>query len=87
MVKSGVRHEQNEPMVRYYADTETLCITNGKPLGEGDDICKDVVAFFDKDNPSEVVGLTIECAEEVLKPFVEAILAKHGVPKVEEKKR
>ena len=84
MVKSGVRRQQNEPIVKYYADTETLCITNGKPLGEGDDICKDVVAFFDKDNPSEVVGLTIECAEEVLKPFVEAIMAKYGVHRVEE---
>ena len=83
MVKSTVKHQSSEPLVKYYADTETLCITNGRPMGEGDDICKDVVAFFDKDNPSEVVGLTIECAEEVLKPFVEAILAKHGVTKVE----
>ena len=55
-------------------------------MGEGDDVCKDVVAFFDRENPSEVVGLTIECAEEVLKPFVEAILAKHGVPGIEEKR-
>jgi uncharacterized protein YuzE len=69
-------------MVKYYPDTDTLCITNGKPLGEGDDVCKDVVAFFDKENPSEVVGLTIECAEWVLKPFVDAILAKHGISKV-----
>ena len=52
-------------------------------MGEGDDVCKDVVAFFDKESPSEVVGVTIECAEEVLKPFVDAILAKHGVTKAE----
>jgi uncharacterized protein YuzE len=78
-----VNHQKNEPVVKYYPDTETLCITNGRPIGEGDDVCKDVVAFFDKENPSEVVGLTIECAEAVLKPFVEAILAKHGVTKAD----
>lgn len=77
-----MKHLENKSVVKYYADTETLCISNGRPMGEGDDVCKDVVAFFDKENPSEVVGLTIECAEEVLKPFVEAILAKHGVTEV-----
>lgn len=82
MVKSSVDHQKNEPVVKYYPDTETLSITNGKPLGDGDDVCQDVVAFFDKENPSEVVGLTIECAEWVLKPFVDAILAKHGISKV-----
>ena len=83
MVEPTVKHKDNQPMVKYYPDTDTLCITNGKPLGEGDDVCRDVVAFFDKENPSEVVGLTIECAEAVLKPFVEAILAKHGVTKAD----
>lgn len=82
MVKSTVKHQENKAVVKYYADTETLCISNGRPMGEGDDVCKDVVAFFDKENPSEVVGLTIECAEEVLKPFVDAILAKHGLTEV-----
>ena len=86
MVKSSVNHQANEPAVKYYADTETLCITNGRPMGEGDDVCKDVVVFFDRENPSEAVGLTIECAEEVLKPFVEAILSKHGLPRIEEKR-
>ena len=83
MTQPIVNHQENEPEVKYYADTQTLCITNGRPLGEGDDVCKDVVAFFDRENPSEVVGVTIECAEEVLKPFVDAILAKHGVTKAE----
>ena len=82
MVKSTVKHQENKAVVKYYADTETLCISNGRPMGEGDDVCKDVVAFFDKENPSEVVGLTIEYAEEVLKPFVDAILAKHGLTEV-----
>ena len=69
-------------MVKYYPETETLYITNGKPFGEGDNVAKDVVVFYDKENEREVVGLYIESAELVLKPFVDAIFAKHGVAKV-----
>ncbi|MCE2501763.1 MAG: DUF2283 domain-containing protein [Dehalococcoidia bacterium] len=82
MAESIMNHQESEPLVKYYPETETLYITNGKPLGEGDNVAKDVVAFYDKDNECEVVGLYIECAELVLKPFVDAILAKHGVSKV-----
>ena len=82
MAESIMNHQESEPLVKYYPETETLYITNGKPLGEGDNVAKDVVAFYDKDNECEVVGLYIECAESVLKPFVDAILAKHGVSKV-----
>ncbi len=82
MVKSTVKHQENEAVVKYYADTETLYITNGKPFGEGDNVAKDVVVFYDQEKECEVVGLYIECAEWVLKPFVDAILAKHGISKV-----
>lgn len=82
MTQSAVNHQQNEAVVKYYADTETLYVTNGKPLGEGDNVAKDVVVFYDQENECEVVGLYIECAELVLKPFVDAVLAKHGVSKV-----
>ena len=82
MAEPTVNHQENAPLVKYYPETETLYITNGKPLGEGDNVAKDVVVFYDRDNGSEVVGLYIESAEWVLKPFVDAILAKHGVAKV-----
>ena len=80
MTQSTVKHQQNEPVVKYYP--ETLYVTNGKPFGEGDNVAKDIVVFYDKENECEVVGLYIECAELVLKPFVDAVLAKHGISKV-----
>ena len=53
---------------------------NGKPFGDGETIAKGLVVFYDRENESEVVGLCIEFdAETVLKPFVNAILAKYGV--------
>lgn len=82
MAESITNHRGSEPMVKYYPETETLYITNGKPFGEGDNVAKDVVVFYDKENEREVVGLYIESAELVLKPFVDAIFAKHGVAKV-----
>ncbi len=82
MAESTMNHQESEPLVKYYPETETLYITNGKSLGEGDNVAKDVVVFYDKEHECEVVGLYIECAELVLKPFVDAILAKYGVSKV-----
>ena len=82
MAESSMNYQEAQPLVKYYPDTETLYVTNGKPLGEGDNVAKDVVVFYDQENECEVVGLYIECAELVLKPFVDAVLAKHGVSKV-----
>ena len=82
MAEAIMNHQESEPLVKYYPETETLYITNGKPFGEGDNVAKDVVVFYDQEKESEVVGLYIECAEWVLKPFVDAILAKHGISKV-----
>ena len=82
MAEASMNHQESKPLVKYYPETETLYVTNGKPLGEGDNVAKDVVVFYDKENECEVVGLYIECAELVLKPFVDAVLAKHGVSKV-----
>lgn len=83
MAGTIVEHKDSEPLVEYYPDTQALRISNGRPLGVGDDVAKDVVVFFDSEDESEVVGLYIASAEVVLKPFVEAILAKYGVPRVE----
>ena len=82
MAESSMNYQEAQPLVKYYPETETLYVTNGKPLGEGDNVAKDVVVFYDQENECEVVGLYIECAELVLKPFVDAVLAKHGVSKV-----
>ena len=61
-------------IVRYTSETRTLVLDTGKPWGDGEEIAKDLVVFYDHDN--NVVGLTLECAELWLKPLVDAVLAK-----------
>lgn len=72
-----------EPSVQYYPDTQTLHIESGRPLTQGEDIAKGITVFYAKTqgDPGEcgVSGITIEWAEHLLKPFVDAILAKYGV--------
>ncbi len=69
-----------EPIVTYYPESGYLYIETGRPFGDGETIARNVVIFHDRENESEVVGLCIGWeAEYILKPFVDAILAKHGV--------
>ena len=80
MAKSIVNQDVPEPIVTYYPDEGTLYVENGKPFGDGETIAKNVVVFYDRENQSKVVGVCIELgADVVLKPFVDAILAEHGV--------
>ena len=80
MVKSTVNHALPEPRSEYYQEEGILYVDNGKPLGEGETIAKGLVVFYDRENDAEVVGMCIEFdAESVLKPFVDAILAKYGL--------
>ena len=80
MVKSTVNHPLPEPRSEYYQEEGILYVDNGKPFGEGETIARGLVVFYDRENDDEVVGMCIETdAESVLKPFVDAILAKYGV--------
>ena len=78
MVKPVVKHVELEPLPKvgsqYFPDTETLIVDIGKPWGEGEDIGHGLTVFYDRDN--NVAGFTLECAELLLKPFVDAVLAK-----------
>ena len=80
MEKSGVNRIELEPLpdllTFYYPDTDTLVLETGVKRAEGEEIAKGVVVFYDRDN--NVVGVTVECAELLLKPFVDALLEKHG---------
>ena len=71
------------PEVLYFPDTQTLVIENGKRRTEGERIAKGVTVFYGaaqgEPGECEVSGITIDFAEHLLKPFVDAILAKHGV--------
>ncbi len=62
-----------------YLQSDTLFIQTNKPFLEGEEIAQGVTVFYDRENENEVVGMMIDHAETVLKPFVDAILAKHGV--------
>ena len=78
--KSMMDQDVPDPIVTYYPDEGVLYVETGKPFGEGETIAKNVVVFYDRENKCEVVGVCIEFgADVVLKPFVDAILAKHGV--------
>ncbi len=68
-----------EPVVKYFPETQWLWIDSGKPLGEAETIANGVVVFYNKADPTQAEGVRIEFAEDVLKPFVDAILAKYGV--------
>jgi uncharacterized protein YuzE len=53
----------------YYPDTDTLVLETGAKRVESEEVAKGVVVFYDHDN--NVVGVAEECAERLLKPFVE----------------
>ena len=42
-------------------------------------MAEDILVYYDKDDEAAAVALCIDRAEQVLKPFVDAILAKYGV--------
>ena len=67
----------------YDPDCQTLLIENGDSSRECREMAKDIHILYDKDDdhaPSwSAVAIRIDCAEVVLKPFVDAILAKYGV--------
>lgn len=67
-----------EPVVRYFPETQSLWIDSGKQLGEGETIAKGVVVFYNKEDGTMAEGIRIELAEHVLKPFVDAIVAKYA---------
>ena len=72
--------------VQYSPETQTLYISNGQPARMGEEIAKWVVVFTDEDpeaassvDDASPVSIQIDAAETVLKPFVDAILAKYGL--------
>ena len=64
--------------MRYFPETQSLWIDSGKSLGEGETIAKGVVVFYGRDDNTAAEGIRIELAEQALKPFVDAIIARYG---------
>ncbi|MDE2788668.1 MAG: DUF2283 domain-containing protein [Chloroflexota bacterium] len=77
-----VRYQAPPAQVEYDPKGQILRIENGQFSEVGEEIAEDVIVHYDKDDdhaPASVVAIRIDRAEQVLKPFVDAILAKYGV--------
>ncbi len=76
-------------LVEYSPKGQILLIEIGQMSEVGEEIAQDVIVHYDKDDdnaPSAAVAIRIDRAEYVLKPFVDAIMAKHGLKRGETKK-
>ena len=78
-----VKRIELEPLpkatVVYIPETQTLYIENGRVREDAEEMADGVLVYYDKDDEASAVALNIEQAEVVLKPCVDAILAKYGV--------
>lgn len=66
--------------VSYEPSYEILFLENGKSSEVAEEMARRVLVYFDRENEDEVVAVRIDSAEWVLKPFVDAMLAKHDIP-------
>ena len=78
-----VKFPQREPLptakVVYTPDSQVLYLENGTLREEAAEMSRNVLVYYGKEQDSEAVAIRIDRAETVLKPFVDAILAKHGI--------
>ena len=65
------------PLVSFAPGAGTIFIETGNPLIEGEEIAQGITVFYQGEGRNEVVGIMINGAEMVLKPFVDAVLAKY----------
>lgn len=73
--------------VEYIPESQVLFIENGRNSAVGDDFAEHIIVHYDNDDvaaPSSLTAIRIDHAEHVLKPFVDAILAKYGISLDEE---
>ena len=79
-----LRSEQKELLplatVVYAPEAQILYLENGRIREVAEEMARRVLVYFDKENEDEAVAVRIDSAESVLKPFVDAILAKHDIP-------
>ena len=77
-----LRYQAPPPLVEYDPKGQVLRIENGQQSEVGEEMAEDVIVHYDKGDdsaPTSSVAIRIDRAEIVLKPFVDAILAKYGV--------
>ncbi len=81
----SVKRIELEPLpkatVVYSPENQTLYIENGRLREDAEEMAENILIYYDK-NDETAAALCIDRAEHVLKPFVDAILAKYGVKPV-----
>ena len=68
--------------MEYIPESQVLFIDNGQDSAIGDDFAEHIIVHYDNDDvsaPASLTAIRIDHAEHVLKPFVDAILAKYGI--------
>ena len=80
-MKWPVKESTPPALVEYHPEDQILRIENGQKSAVGEDMSENIIVHYDKDDETfaSVVAIRIDQAEHVLKPFVDAILAKYGV--------
>ena len=76
--------------VEYNPEGDSLFIDSGRAGVVSQEMAENIIVHYDKDKPDErcsAVAIRIDSAERLLKPFVDAILEKHGVEREEETAR
>ena len=59
-----------EARVSYFPDSDSLSVWTGKPAAEAEEIADGVIVDFDAEG--NIVGFTIEHAEKLLRPMLDA---------------
>lgn len=68
-----------KPAVVYIPESQILYIENGQLRDEAEEMARNTLIYYGKEDETSAVAIRIDRAETVLKPFVDAILAKYGV--------
>ena len=79
----GIRPAQKGPVpkatVVYVPESQVLYFENGQIREAAEEMARLVLVYFGKEDESQAVAVRIDSAEVVLKPLVDAILAKNGI--------
>ncbi len=83
MAHPGITRIESEPLpkatVVYIPESQILYIENGQLRDEAAEMARNTLIYYGKVDETSPVAIRIDRAESVLKPFVDAILAKYGV--------
>ena len=82
-VKRAASPPLPEARVVYEPEYQVLDIYTRQPSEVGEEMARDIHVMYDRDFdavPASAVNILVTSAESVLKPFVNAILTKHGIP-------